>query len=102
MEDHPMSEPGNAQTYPIPTHPPFPFVRLAFALGFAVIAWFVLWTLFVLGIVQFAMYAIEGHVNDELKRFTRRLACYLWELLTFICFARDERPFPFGPFPKDS
>ncbi|MBV9989747.1 MAG: DUF4389 domain-containing protein [Alphaproteobacteria bacterium] len=97
-----MSESGNnTQAYPVPVRPPFPFERLFYALAFAVIAWFLFPVLVVLGIAQFAVYAIEGHANEELKSFTRRLACYLWELLTFICFARDEKPFPFGPFPKE-
>jgi len=98
-----MSESGNnTQAYPVPTPRPFPFERLFFAIGFGIIAWLLFPVLLILGVVQFAMFAIEGHANDELKRFTKRLACYLWELLTFICFARDERPFPFGPFPKEN
>jgi|SRR6185312_1802124 len=97
-----MSEPGSAQTFPVPARPPFPLVRMFYALGFAIIAWFLFPVLLVLGIAQFVIFAIEGHANDELKSFSKRLARYLWDLLTFICFARDERPFPFGPFPKEN
>jgi hypothetical protein len=44
--------------------------------------------------------AINGRVNDELKGFSLNLAQYLWELLAYITFARDEQPFPIGPFPR--
>ena len=97
-----MSEPGAAQSYPVPVRPPFPFERLLYSLVFAVIAWFVFWTAIFLGIAQFVIYAINGRVNDELKEFTLRLVQYLWELLAFIVFVRNERPFPFAPFPKRS
>ncbi len=39
-------------------------------------------------------------MNPELKTFTFSLVQYLWELLAFIVFVRDEQPFPIGPFPK--
>ncbi len=81
-------------------HPPFPLVRLLYALGFAVVAWFALWLAFFLAIAQFVVVAINGKPNEELKRFSLSLVQYLWELLAFIAFARDERPFPFAPFPK--
>jgi len=97
-----MSDQGTSasQPLPVPVHKPFPFVRLLYALGFAVVAWIVLWLLFVLGLAQFAILAINGRVNDELKSFTLGLVRYLGELLAFIGFVRDEPPFPFAPFPR--
>lgn len=95
-----MSEPGAAQSYPVPVRPPFPVERLFFALGFAVAAWFVFWTAIFLGVAQFVITAVNGKTNDELKDFTLRLVQYLWELLAYIAFVRDEKPFPFAPFPK--
>ena len=83
-------------------HPPFPFVRLFYAIGFGVIAYFVLHVLFALAFVQFFLLAINGRVNEEMKSFSLNLVQYLWELGAFIVFARDEPPFPFGPFPKHS
>lgn len=79
---------------------PFPFVRMLYALGFAVLAWLAFWMLLVLAAVQFVVLLIAGRVNTELKSFNLNLLRYLWELLAFILFARDEQPFPFGPFPR--
>ena len=59
-----------------------------------------LWIVFVLAVIQYVVIAINGKVNNELKTFSLNLVQYLVELLAFITFARDEQPFPFGPFPK--
>ena len=55
---------------------------------------------FLLAVIQFVVIAINGRGNDELKHFCLVLVQYLWELLAFITFVRDEHPFPLGPFPK--
>ena len=99
MTDMPPGGSG-AQTLPVPVRPPFPLMRLFFAIGFAIVAWFVLWLLLVLTAAQFVIIVINGQANDELKAFSLSLSRYLWELLRFIVFAKDEKPFPFAPFPK--
>ena len=100
-----MSDPANgtAQAVPPPqaaAHPPFPFVRLIYALGFGILAYFVLMVLFVLAVVQFVVLAINGRINEELRAFCQNLVQYLWELVAYITFVRDEQPFPIGPFPR--
>jgi len=92
--------PGGTQALPVPVHPPFPLARLLFSLGFAVVAWIVGWSLLFIGLAQFVVFAINGHINEELKEFSLRLVQYLWELLAYVTFVRDERPFPIGQFPK--
>ena len=84
----------------IPRHPPFPVARVLFAFGFSVIAWFVLHVLFFLALVQVVMIAINGHTNDELKRFCASLIRYESELFAYITFASDVQPFPMSAFPK--
>ncbi|HEY2444236.1 MAG TPA: DUF4389 domain-containing protein [Rhizomicrobium sp.] len=78
----------------------FPVVRLLYALGFALLAWFAFWALMLLGLVQFVVLLVTGRVNQELKTFNLSLLQYLWELFAFITFVRDDQPFPIGPFPK--
>ncbi len=84
----------------IPQRPPFPAVRLLYSIGYGLIAWFVLHIVFVLAVVQFVVFALNGKLNEELRHFSLTLVQYLWELLAFITFVRDEQPFPIGPFPK--
>jgi hypothetical protein len=98
MSDMPPN--NSASSAPSAAHPPFPFVRLLYSIGYGFVAWFVLHVLFVLAAVQFVVIAINGKVNEELKSFSLTLIQYEWELLAFIAFVRDEQPFPIGPFPK--
>lgn len=91
--------PNGAQALPTAPHRPFPLERLLYAVAFAFLAWFVLWVLIVVGVVQFIVFAINGRSNDELRNFSRNLVQYLFDLLGYVTFVRDERPFPFGPFP---
>jgi hypothetical protein len=78
---------------------PFPFERLLYSLGFAVLAWLAFWLLLVLATIQFVVLLIGGRVNEELKTFNLNLLQYLWQCVAFIIFVRDDRPFPIGPFP---
>lgn len=100
MSDIPPGGTTGATAVLQPVHASFPGVRLLYAFGYAIIAWFLLQIIFLLAVIQFVVFAISGRVNDELKSFSANLVQYLWELLGFIVFARDEQPFPIGPFPK--
>ena len=84
----------------LPHHPPFPIGRVLYAVGFGVIAWFVLHILFFLAVVQVVMIAINHQANEELKRFCMSLIQYESELFAYVTFASDTQPFPLGPFPK--
>jgi hypothetical protein len=88
---------GNSVIHP--ARMPFPFVRVLYALGYGIVAWFVIHLVFLLAVAQFVVVVVTGHVNEELKRFSFSLVQYLWELLAFVAFVRDEQPFPIGPFP---
>lgn len=96
----PPPPPGSGPQAAPPPHPPFPAARLLYSVLYGIIAWFVLWISFLLVLVQFIVIAVNGRQNDELKGVTANLAEYLWELLAYMAFVRDEQPFPFGPFPK--
>ena len=101
MSDTPQTN-GGAQTAPPlqEARPPFPAVRLLYAIGFSVVAWFVFWIALLLGLLQFVMIGINGRANEELRHFSANLVQYLWDLLAFITFVRDEQPFPIGHFPS--
>ena len=82
-----------------PARSPFPFVRLLYSFGYGIVAWVVIHLVFFLALAQFVLMAVTGRVNEELKSFSLSLIQYLWELLAFVTFVRDEQPFPIGPFP---
>lgn len=79
----------------------FPWQRLLYAIGFAILADLVLWLVIILAILQFVATAINGEVNEELKSISRRVCGYLVQLVHYIVFVQEERPFPFAPFPQE-
>ncbi len=79
---------------------PFPAVRLLYAIAYSIVAWFVFWITLLLALVQFIMLGISGCINEELRHFCVNMVQYLWELVAFITFVRDEQPFPIGRFPN--
>lgn len=83
-----------------PARMPFPVVRLLYAFAFGFLAWCVIHLIVALAIVQFVVIALTGRLNEDLKSFSFSLVQYLWELLAFVTFVRDEQPFPIGPFPR--
>jgi hypothetical protein len=99
MTDTPTGNGNNARTA---ARLPFPAVRLLYAIGFAMVAGFVFWIVVWLAVLQFVVVAVNGKLNDEIKSLSLNLVQYLWELLAFVTFVRDEQPFPFGPFPHAS
>jgi hypothetical protein len=102
-DEHIYSSGGYGPAPPPPASPlrhPFPFARLVYAIGFAFVAWVVFWLVLILAALQFITRAVSGHVNEELRQFCRNMIVYLQELLGYVTLARDERPFPIGPFPK--
>lgn len=96
--DSPEPQPSAEETK---ARAPFPAARLLYSIGFAFVAWVVFWAALLLGLAQWIVTAVSGDHDDDLKRWSRNLNQYLWEVLSFIVFARDEKPFPFGtPFPR--
>lgn len=88
-------------TVQAPSRRRFPWLRLAYAIGFAVIAWVVLWiSLCVLAPLYFVTLAITGRESAELKDISARVVRYVYEVALFVTGARDETPFPLGPLPK--
>jgi hypothetical protein len=95
-------EPSPPPPPPPPLRPPYPWARLLYAIGFCFVAWAVFWVIvLLLAPLHYITIAIKGYPNEELQMMSLRAIHYLKELLGFITGAKDEKPFPLGPFPKD-
>ena len=79
-----------------PPRPPFPWTRFFFSVGFALLAWVVFWAVVLMAALQFVTLAISSELNHELKNISHNLVKYLGELLSYIVYAREERPFQIG------
>lgn len=95
-----MTDTTSGEAHPPVLRTPFSGTRLLYSLLFAVIAWFTFWIVLVLAVVQVVAILINSRVSEELRRTSLNVIQYLWELLAYISFVRDEQPFPVGPFPS--
>jgi len=68
---------------------------LIFAVIFGV-AEVVLWAVV---IFQFLFTLFGGEPNVRLLAFGRSLATFIYQIVSFLTFTSDERPFPFSPWP---
>ncbi len=52
-----------------------------------------------LALFQFASVLLTAAPNARLLDFGRQLSAYMYELIQFFTFTRDQRPYPFAPWP---
>ncbi len=52
-------------------------------------------------VFQFLASLFAGKPNDRLTRFGRNLARYFQQIIVYMTFATEEKPFPFTPWPDE-
>ena len=75
------------------------WIRLVYMILFAVIFNVAELVAGVVVLVQFLFRLITGSVNEPLQDFGRRLAIYFQEIVTFLTYHTDRKPYPFAPWP---
>ncbi len=56
---------------------------------------------FAVVVFQFLSSLFTGQPNDRLARFGRNLARYFQQIIVYMTFATEEKPFPFAPWPNE-
>ena len=59
---------------------------------------------FVLGItvvIQVIIKLVTGELNERLKTFGNQISLYIFDVLKFLTFNSEEKPFPFDEWPTD-
>lgn len=80
---------------------PSSWIRVLFMVGFAILLYVIIApVIFVLMIVQALFVLITGEYNANLKYFGAAMAQYVLEILLFISYNSERRPFPFSDFPE--
>lgn len=75
------------------------WVRGLFILIFAIIFYFLYLIIGLLVVFQFFTKVLTGGLNDNLLQFSRGMTRYVEQILLYITFHSEERPFPFSPWP---
>lgn len=74
--------------------------RVFFTLGFALLFNIILVPLVLLMVlVQVAFAVFAGEKNSNLSELSEKLVAYIVEVLGFLLFTTERRPFPFNDFP---
>ncbi|WP_373032814.1 DUF4389 domain-containing protein [Sulfurovum sp.] len=73
--------------------------RALYILLYLIIARFVSMVLFVIAITQYIYSWLTGEPNDKILYFTEGLAEYTKQLVSYIGFNTDEKPWPLGDWP---
>lgn len=69
--------------------------RIFVTLLFALIGWLALWVFGFVVLVQFGFLLITGNLNKNLKAFNGELGNYLSDIIKYVAFQTDVKPFPF-------
>lgn len=78
------------------------WLRGLFILIFGVILYFAIVLVWLLVIFQFVSKLLTGDVNRQLADFGAGLVRYVPQVLSYVTFQADERPFPFSPWPEQA
>lgn len=76
------------------------WLRLVYMAIFAVAFYFGSGLLFAIALLQFLAKLFSGKVLDGLLDFGINLAAYLAQIAQYLSYTSNEKPFPFGQFPK--
>ncbi len=76
------------------------WLRLVFMLLFAAILQLASLIMWVLVVLQFLFSLITGQDNEHLRRFGYSLSTYIYEVLKFLGYSSEEKPFPFADWPS--
>jgi hypothetical protein len=77
------------------------FSRIFYTLLFSFIGWMALWVFCFVVLIQFGFLLITGQVNTNLKGFNTEVGAFLTDLIKYLSFQTDEKPFPFRDWPYD-
>ena len=73
--------------------------RALYILLYLIIGRFISMVLFVVAITQFIYTWLSGEPNEKILEFTDGLSEYAKQLVSYVGFNSDEKPWPFGDWP---
>lgn len=77
------------------------WVRILFMVAFAVATYIIIVPMIlVLSIVQAVLTLITGQINANLRYFSATLVLYVTQLIEFLTYLSDVKPFPFSDLPE--
>jgi len=75
------------------------WIRGLYIILFAIVYSIAAWLVVAVVIFQFLSTLLTGSNNVQLLRFGRQLSNFVKQLLMFVTYNSDDKPYPFGPWP---
>ncbi len=75
------------------------WLRGFFILVFGVIFYVLYIVIWLVVIIQFVTKVLTGELNGYLEQCSTNMTSYAMQILNYITYQSEERPFPFSPFP---
>ncbi|HQR73257.1 MAG TPA: DUF4389 domain-containing protein [Sulfurovum sp.] len=73
--------------------------RVLFTLLYLIIGRVIAMVIFVIAITQFIYLWVSGEPNDKILEFSGRLSEYSKQIVAYVSFNTDEKPWPVGDWP---
>ena len=78
------------------------WMRLVYMVLFAIVVNLAELVVAVIAVVQFVSKLFSGQINQQLAEFGEGLSLYFREIIAFLTFQTEDKPFPFAPWPETS
>jgi len=78
------------------------WTRLVYMMLFAVVLYLALLVVAFVAVVQFVTKLFTGKVNQQLAEFGDGVASYFRQMIAFLTFHTEDKPFPLAPWPQTS
>ncbi|WP_084646150.1 DUF4389 domain-containing protein [Marinimicrobium agarilyticum] len=76
------------------------WLRLVYMLLFAVLLYVAGFVMGFIIVLQFLFALLSGSANKNLRQFGESLALYIYRVLQFLTYSREDKPFPFSDWPE--
>jgi hypothetical protein len=75
------------------------WLRGLFIIIYGIVFYVLFWIIWLVVIFQFIMKVITGGLNENVMNFSGGLTRYAYQILNYVTFQSEERPWPFSPWP---
>ena len=77
------------------------WVRIFFMGIYGIIAYFTIFIILIVVVFQFGHKLLTGKLNEHLLPLGQSLSTYVYQILTYVTYVTEERPFPLGSWPHE-
>ena len=78
---------------------PSPWVRIFFMIAYSIVIWVIALVILVIMIAQIIFSFTTGSPNNNLQDFSKAIVSYILQILKYLLYSSEDKPFPFSNFP---